>query len=311
MVEPGPVDDIETQRQFQLPGVGSAPIVTRALLIANVLIWLTATAAGGTEDSEVLLDFGAMFGPLIADGQYWRLFTAMFLHIGLAHIFFNGFALFIFGQLVERAYGHARFLTIYILAGLAGSVASYIFNSIAIAAGASGAVFGVLGALAAFFVTQRELFGKMAQRNLIGLLVLGAAALGYGFFDPRTDNWAHMGGLAAGFVLGLVLAPRYSLRRSVFGLPMGMRDTSSLIKRWWVAPVAVTLLLAGTWIGSATLPDNSYSHVLRAERLFNRQELDLARDEIRKAFPLDRSVRPSPSAQARAIELFVLLGPRR
>ena len=309
MVEPSQQDDLENPQRFLLPGEGRTPIVTMALLGANVIIWLTAAAAGGTEDPEVLLDFGAMFRPLIAEGQYWRLFTAMFLHIGIAHVAFNGFGLLIFGRLVERAYGHLRFLTIYILAGLAGSVASYLFNSIAIAAGASGAIFGVLGALAAFFVAQRELFGSMAQRNLIGLLVLAAINLIYGLATPGIDNWAHMGGFAAGFVLGLVLAPRYRLLRSPLGTPMGLRDVSSLINRWWVAPAAAALLLLGTWAGSATLPDNSYTHVYRAERHFEQQDFDLAREEIGKAFPLDGSI--LPGTEAEAVRLLVKLGSRR
>ena len=309
VVEPNQQDDLENPQGFLLPGEGRTPIVTMALLGANVVIWLTATAAGGTENPQVLLDFGAMFGPLIAEGQYWRLFTAMFLHIGIAHVAFNGFGLLIFGRLVERAYGHVRFLTIYILAGLAGSVASYLFNSIAIAAGASGAIFGVLGALAAFFVAQRELFGRMAQRNLIGLLVLASINLVYGLATPGIDNWAHMGGFAAGFVLGLALAPRYRLLRSPFGTPMGLKDVSSLFKRWWVAPVAASLLVLGTWAGSATLPDNSYTHVYRAERLFEQQDFDLAREEIGKAFPLDGSI--LPGTEGKAINLLVKLGLRR
>ena len=311
VVEAGHREDLETRQGFPLPGADRTPSVTRTLLGANVLILLAATAAGGTEDPQVLLDFGAMFGPLIAEGQYWRLFTAMFLHIGVNHIFVNGLMLFIFGPLVERAYGHVRFLAIYILAGLSGSVASYLFNSMSIAAGASGAIFGIVGALTAFFVAEREIFGKMAQRNLIGLLILASISLVHGLTTPGIDNWAHMGGFAAGFVLGLALAPQYRLRRSSLGLPIGLRDASSLLKRWWVAPIAVALLLLGTLAGSAKVPDNSYSHIYRAERLFERQDLDQARDEIRKAFPLDRSIIPGTRAEAAAIDLLVKLGSRR
>ena len=104
----------------------------------------------------MLLNFGAMFGPLIASGEYWRLFTAMFLHVGFTHLFVNGFALFVFGPIVERAFGPTKFLTIYLLGGLTGSVASYLLNSIAIGAGASGGVFAVIGGLAAFFVVQTQ-----------------------------------------------------------------------------------------------------------------------------------------------------------
>ncbi len=98
--------------QPRLPWGNERPVITWALLALNILVFIAATAAGGTDNPEVLLDFGALFGPLIADGEYWRLFTAMFLHIGIAHLAFNGFALFIFGGLVERLYGHVRFILI-------------------------------------------------------------------------------------------------------------------------------------------------------------------------------------------------------
>ena len=81
-----------------LPGTDRRPVVTYTLLAINVVVWLAMGLAGGSEDPNVLLDFGAMFGPLIASGEYWRLFTAMFLHVGILHLAFNGFGLFIFGR---------------------------------------------------------------------------------------------------------------------------------------------------------------------------------------------------------------------
>ena len=105
------------------PDKSGRPVVTWALLAVNILVWIATEIAGGSEDTQVLLDFGAMFGPTIANGEYWRLFTAMFLHVGLMHLLFNGLALLIFGQVVERTYGHLQFVIIYVLAGLAGSVA--------------------------------------------------------------------------------------------------------------------------------------------------------------------------------------------
>jgi rhomboid protease GluP len=270
-----------------MPGAERRPVATWALLGVNIVVWLAATAAGGTEDPEVLLDFGAMSGPLVANGQYWRLFTAMFLHVGVAHLAFNGFGLLIFGQLVERTYGHARFLTIYILAGLSGSVASYLLNTIFIGAGASGAIFGVLGALAAFFVARRKTFGGMARRNLTGLLVLAAINLSYGWVTPGIDNWAHIGGLAAGFLLGLALAPEYRLAFSRLGLPTGLRDTNSLARRWWIAPASIAVLLAGAWLGGVSPPESADYHMYMAERYFRERSYDAALDEIAEAVRLE------------------------
>ena len=124
-------------------------------------------------------------GPLIATGEYWRFFTAMFLHAGPIHLFFNCFALFIFGRLVEGVYGNARFTTIYLLAGLSGSVLSYMFNRDAIAVGASGAIFGILGAFAAYFVAHRDTLGEMGRRNLTGLATIAAINLGIGLGHPQ------------------------------------------------------------------------------------------------------------------------------
>ena len=284
-------EELEARRGFPIPDPSRKPIVTWTLLGVNGIIWLAATAAGGTEDPDVLLDFGAMFGPLIASGQYWRLFTAMFLHVGVLHLAFNGFALFIFGPLVEKAYGRLRFLTIYILAGLAGSVASYlansIFDTIALAAGASGAIFGVLGALAAYFASQRRVFGMAAQRNLTGLLVLAAVNLVYGLATPGIDNWAHLGGFAGGFALGLALAPQYRLLRSPLGTPAALTDINSTTRRWWVVPVTLGLLLVGTLLATASLPQNPHTHLYQAQRHFTRQEYQMALEEVEEAVRLD------------------------
>ena len=265
------------------------PTVTWLLLVANVLVWLAAESAGGTEDPRVLLDFGAMFSPFIAEGQYWRLFTAMFLHAVLIHLAMNGFGLLIFGQLVERAYGHLRFLILYILAGLFGSVASYSLNTIVIGAGASGAIFGILGALAAFFVVQRQTFGKAARRNVLGVLVVAAISLGYGLITPQIDNWAHFGGFAAGFALGLALSPRYRLVTGRDGLSSKLIDPTSIVGRLWVLPAATVLLVMGVWLGGARLPDNAYSHVQRAESYFEEGDLVSSLIEVDKAIRLEQA----------------------
>ena len=252
-----------------LPGTGRRPVVTYALLAINVVVWLAmefeGRSRGGSENPDVLLQFGAMFGPLIASGEYWRLFTAMFLHVGLLHLAFNGFGLLIFGRIVEGIYGPVRFALIYILAGLFGSVASYLLNSIAIGAGASGAIFGVLGALAAFYLARREMLGEMGRQSLTGLAVIAGFNLIFGFTQPGIDNWAHMGGLAGGFAIGMALAPNYRRVDDVFGLGGRVVDVNSLARSFWVVPVAVVLLFGGTALGNSRIPD-AQSHIESAER---------------------------------------------
>ena len=271
------------------PGWRTSPLATWALLGANVVVWLAVQMAGGAQDLEVLLEFGALFGPLIADGQYWRLLTAMFLHADLPHLAVNGIGLLIFGQLVEKSYGRARFLAIYVLAGLFGSVASFMLNSAAIGVGASGAIFGVVGALAAYFLSQRSTMGETARRNLIGVAILAAISLGYGMTTPGIDNWAHVGGLLGGFLLGLALSPRYREETSNFGFHVRLVDTISLAKRWWVLPAAVAFLVAGVWLGSANVPESAFAHVNRAEDYYRDGDLARALQEVDKAIDLQLS----------------------
>lgn len=253
----------------------------------NVLIWLATEVAGGSTDTDVLLRFGAMYGPYIADGDYWRLFTAMFLHVGLTHLAFNGFGLFIFGQQVEKFYGPYRFGVIYILAGLAGSVASFALNDTAVGAGASGAIFGILGALVAFFVIHRDKLGEFGRQSLTGFLILAAINLFIGFSIPNVDNFAHMGGFAAGFALALPLAPKYRPVYDNWGQLGGLQDTNSILKQWWVIPVALIVLALATMLGAGSIGENIFTHVRQAERYLDGGEHELALDEIAKAIQME------------------------
>ena len=266
------------------------PVVTYALLAVNLLVFAAAQRAGAGDDPEVLLDYGAMFSPLIADGQYWRLFTAMFLHADVPHILFNGLGLLLFGSLVERTYGHLRFGVIYVIAGLAGSVLSFGMNSIAIGAGASGAIFGVLGALGAFFAVQRNTIGVPARINLAGIAVLAGISLGYGLVTPRIDNWAHLGGLVGGAAMGLALSPTLSAVLDPAGRPSGFRWGLPPVSRWWSVPAAAAILAAGTALGALSLPDNPYSHLFVAERRIEAGDSLGALSELDEAIRLERSL---------------------
>ncbi|MBM3944157.1 MAG: rhomboid family intramembrane serine protease [SAR202 cluster bacterium] len=272
---------------MRLPMAARQPYVTWAIIAANVIMVAVMTVAGGSDDSGVLLNFGAMFGPLISEGQYWRLFTAMFLHAGFLHLAFNMFGLWIFGRLVEGLFGHLRFVTIYLLGGLAGSVVSYLLNQEAIAVGASGAVFGILGATAAFFISQREFLGKLAQRNLYGILTLAGINLVFGFVLPGIDNWAHLGGLAGGMAIGLVLAPRYELERDVFGIPQSIVQRRVPLQRvWLVIPGAIVVLALGVMLGNAIQPETAAATAYKAEIALDEGDYERALSFAERAIEL-------------------------
>lgn len=280
-------------RGFTLPGADGTVVITWLLLAINIIVWLLMQLLGGflNQDVDVLLRFGAIFGPLIATGEYWRFFTAMFLHAGIIHLFFNCFALFIFGRLVEGVYGNARFTAIYLLAGLSGGVLSYMFNRTAIAVGASGAIFGILGALAAYFVVHRNTLGEMGRRNLTGLATIAAINLAIGLLIPNIDNWAHFGGLAGGFVMGLALAPRYlyELAETPLGVVRRIAAQLPLGPRWLAVPAFAALLAASVWYIGTDVSDAQQSQILviRAERLLQDGDAMGALEHADRAVELD------------------------
>jgi rhomboid protease GluP len=202
---------------------------------------------GGSQNSVVLILLGANFHPAIEDGQIWRFFTSMFLHIGLTHLFFNVYALFIFGGEMERLYGHSRFILIYILSGLFGSLVSYATSIAQLSAGASGAIFGIIGMQVAFFFKHKELFGDLGRRRLTSTAVIIGINLFLGFTLPGIDNMAHLGGLVAGAILGYAMAPSYDIVDRFTTHPRVV-DTASIWSQLWAPLAAVGLLAVLTFI---------------------------------------------------------------
>jgi rhomboid protease GluP len=225
--------------------------VTYVLLGAIGIVFLLTTLAGGSTNSQVLVNFGANYGPFILDyDEYWRLFTSMFLHAGVMHLAFNAYALFIFGLEMERLYGPGRFAVVYLLSGLFGSLASFAFRGEDLfSVGASGAIFGIIGMNLAYFTSHRHSFGHFGRQRMVSTLVIIGINLVFGFTYSGIDNWAHMGGLVAGAALGYGLAPRYEVDQYVY--PPRVKDKTSFLGQSWV--VAIALLLLGLGIYAATI----------------------------------------------------------
>lgn len=194
------------------------PILTYALLASIFIMFFLLEQAGGSMNMATLIDFGAKYNPGIIDGEWWRLFSAAFLHIGFLHLFMNSLALFYLGGAVERIFGTRRFFFIYTAAAAVGSLASFSFNE-QVSAGASGAIFGCFGALLYFGWVHKKLFFRTMGFNVLIILVIN---LGFGFAVPAIDNGAHIGGLIGGFLAaGAVHLPNSGRRKTQIPLLVG------------------------------------------------------------------------------------------
>jgi membrane associated rhomboid family serine protease len=179
---------------------------TYTLLGATVLVFLVQEASLQLTGVDRIVEWGAKFGPAIRAGQLWRLITPVFLHAGWLHLLANMYSLNAIGPAVERLFGTARLTAFYLLAGVAGVTLSLAFSPYA-SVGASGAVFGLLGALGAFLFLHRRTFGPASQVQLRQIVFVALLNLGIGL-TPGIDNWGHLGGLLAGVGLTAVLGPR-------------------------------------------------------------------------------------------------------
>lgn len=185
--------------------------VTVTLVVANGLIFAAMLMNGAGlwhAPNHVQLAWGAGFGPATKDGEWWRLGTAMFLHFGIVHLAMNLWALWDGGRLVERLYGSGRFIAVFLGSGLTGNLLSLMVQGDrAVSGGASGAIFGVYGALLIWLWRARHRVHPTDFRWLFGgAAVFSAATIGLGLFIQGIDNAAHIGGLISGALVGVVLA---------------------------------------------------------------------------------------------------------
>jgi rhomboid protease GluP len=185
--------------------------VTVVLVAVNLLVFFAMLASGAGlwhSSNSVQLAWGANFGPATQDGEWWRLGTAMFLHFGAIHLTLNIWALWDGGQLVERMYGHARFAGIYFFSGLTGNLLSLVAHKgLAISGGASGAIFGMYGALLVFLWRERRNLHPHDFRWFFwGAAGFASASLVLGLLITGIDNAAHIGGFLTGILGGVIFA---------------------------------------------------------------------------------------------------------
>ena len=179
---------------------------TAALIVVNVAVFIFLSFGGMTEDAYYMLRNGAMYLPLLQQGEYYRMFTSIFLHFGFSHLVNNMLMLGVMGWQLELVVGKIKFLIIYFAAGIGGNMLSALVEmrtgDFAVSAGASGAIFGIIGALLYIAVRNHGQIGNVSGQ---GILVMIALTLYYGFTSSGVDNFAHIGGLAVGSVLAVLL----------------------------------------------------------------------------------------------------------
>lgn len=204
------------------------------MLFINILMFFVLEVTGGSTNVTNLVHHGAKYNPAIIDGEWWRLFTSMFLHIGVLHLLMNMIALYYLGTIVEKIYGSLRSSFIFILAGIGGSLTSFAFHD-SVSAGASGAIFGLFGALLFFGIIHRTLYQQTMGKNIMLVLLIN---LLIGVFVPQIDMGAHIGGLISGFLaatiaslpnkrlislqlFGVVLFIGFTILMTVYGMSSG------------------------------------------------------------------------------------------
>lgn len=176
------------------------------IAVINVAIFLMLECIGNTEDGSWMLQCGAMYVPSVLDGEYYRIVTSMFLHFGFTHLVNNMFMLLLLGHQLEYEIGKVKFVCIYLLSGIGGNLLSMWsevrLSEYSVSAGASGAIFGIIGALFYIAVCNGGRIGELTGR---GILVMIVISFYYGFTSSGIDVLAHAGGLATGFFCAVLL----------------------------------------------------------------------------------------------------------
>ena len=240
------------------------PILTYLLMALQVIVFFILEMKGGSTNTQTLIEFGAKYNPLILTGDWWRFFTPIFLHIGLTHLALNTLSLYFVGIIVERIYGSGRFFVIYFFAGFTGTLLSFLLVP-NISAGASGAIFGLLGALLYFGVSYRNLFFRTMGWNVIFILLINLVIT---FSAPAIDSAGHIGGLIGGF-----------LAAAIVGLP----NKKKLV--WQFASLVITAIVTAglLFYGYSAGANGSYETDMGlAQEYINQEAYDKAYETIKE-----------------------------
>ncbi len=249
-------------------------IVTQAIagLCAAVFIGMALATNGDSimnPPVQQLIHWGANYGPRVFAGQWWRLLTSVFLHIGIIHIALNMWCLWKLGELAESLYGHVTFAAVYLICGLAGSLASVAYHPGTVSAGASGAIFGIAGALISSLKLGEFSMPAVVVKSMLKSVVMFAGYnLIFGAMSGVTDNAAHIGGLVAGLILGALIALADRRRENAM-----LRVTAIVV-------VLLAVIGGAGWLQHAKA---HAAHVQRAQQLLGDGKADEAIAELQTA----------------------------
>ena len=184
--------------------------LTYSLIAINIIIYIISSILSHNivdMDMEVLGNMGALFGPFVVfKGEWWRLFTSMFLHAGMTHILMNMFSLYLIGRGVEMYFEKKAYILIYLFSGLLGAMASLYMHPQSLGIGASGAIFGIFGALAGFFLAHKDKIASQSKAFMKDFAIVLGINLVLGLSLPSIDVSAHIGGLVVGFIGGFIVS---------------------------------------------------------------------------------------------------------
>lgn len=176
--------------------------ITFIFLTIMIIYFIFITLNGGSTNNETLVRYGAFYPPFILRyNEYYRFITSIFIHIGVTHIFFNGYALYIFGPQIERLMGSTKYLLFFLLTGIGGNLATFFFNFLTLSAGASGSLFGLFGAFLYLIHRHKNMVTPEGRKSILSLLAINLALT---IFIPSISVTAHIGGLVIGYLLSYV-----------------------------------------------------------------------------------------------------------
>ena len=265
------------------------PFLTYGLIIVNVALWLIMNIYALVKDINVqslFTSFGAKENFRILAGEYWRFLTPIFLHADFQHLLMNCLSLIVFGKMVEGIYGHKKFAFIYLFSGIMGNIASFMFSPHS-AVGASGAIFGLMGAIVYLSVENPKLFKRYFGNNILVMVVI---SLVYGFVSPGIDNFGHIGGLVGGFLSsGIVKIKNVSNR--LLGRPV------------FIA-VTIIVVVASLYYGFNMSGNYKYYEVSKLTESNKLEEAEKKGEEIINMKLLDSDLKIDTMVKVAIIEYF-------